>query len=351
MEQGNTFEKPRLTSLSKSAGCGCKIAPIELEQIVQNIRPYFNQNMTIDHRTGDDAAVYNINEELSLVMTTDFFTPIVDDPYLYGRIAATNAINDVFAMGANPFSALAILGWPIEILGTASANAVLQGANDVCIAHQVALSGGHSIDSAEPFFGLSVNGSIESNKIVRNRGAKPGDIIYLTKRIGTGMLSTALKKNLLLEEEMVTLSEALTTSNKIGHTIAQLGLVNAMTDVTGFGLLGHLLEMCGEEVSAEIAFEAIPLINHKKMSDLSTAFHVPNNTMRNFKAYHGRCTKLSAFQLHILCDPQTSGGLLLAVDPKNKTNFEQICLNQNVEACAIGSFKEPGTLGSIVTII
>jgi selenide,water dikinase len=339
MENGNNFKTPKLTSLSHSSGCGCKIAPLELEQILQNISPYFNQNISIDHRTGDDAAVYNLNDELALVMTTDFFTPIVDDPYLFGKIAATNAINDVFAMGAKPFAALSILGWPVEQLGTKRANDVLKGANDVCLAHHIALVGGHSIDSKEPFFGLSVNGSAAQKQIVRNNGAKANDLLYLTKPIGTGMLSSALKKNLLNQQEIEKLVNALTNVNHIGYVLAKSGLINAMTDVTGFGLLGHMIEMCNDGIGLEIDFNMIPLIDVEKMKTLSAALHVPNNTMRNFKGFYNKCSKLSAFQLHILCDPQTSGGLLLAVEPHNQTAFEQICLDQGVAAHKIGRFK------------
>ncbi len=331
--------RPSLTSLSTGSGCGCKIAPLELEQILDRISPKVKTQVLLDHQHADDAAIIRWEGEQAVIMTNDFFTPIVDDPLAFGKIAATNAINDVYAMGGKPIAALSILGWPIEVLGTESANAVLQGANAVCNALGVALVGGHSIESKEPFFGLSVTGSVSADHVLRNKGMQEGDCLYLTKPIGSGMMSSALKRGKLDNPNIELLIDWLTTPNRLGEGLGQYSFVHAMTDVTGFGLLGHSLEMCSDELGVSISFEQLPLINADLIKSLSGGFIVPNNTMRNLKAFHERSTKLSALQLHVVCDPQTSGGLLIAVDADEKLAFEALAKEQVISVHQIGTVK------------
>lgn len=330
MENNTTYEKPRLTSLSTGSGCGCKIAPQALEAILKSIKPKANERLLLDQQHSDDAAVMALDDDRVLIMTNDFFTPIVDDPFAFGQIAAVNAINDIYAMGGKPFSALSILGWPVEQLGTETANAVLKGANNICNDLGIALAGGHSIESKEPFFGLAVNGIAMRTEWVANKGMNAGDLIYLTKPIGSGMMSSALKRAKLETTEINSLIALLTIPNSIGEGIGKTGYVRAMTDVTGFGLLGHGLEMCSDTLGLEIDFNAIPLIDKERIAELSAGFIVPNNTMRNFKAFHDRCSKLSAFQLHVLCDPQTSGGLLIAIDPQSQKQFEALLTENEI---------------------
>jgi selenide,water dikinase len=336
MEEHEEMERPSLTSLSTGSGCGCKIAPLELEQILSSISPKANASVLLDHKHSDDAAVIHWSGDEALIMTNDFFTPIVDDPFSFGRIAATNAINDVYAMGGSPIAALSILGWPVEQLGTESANAVLKGASSVCDQLNVALVGGHSIESKEPFFGLSVNGRVLKDAFIRNQGIQAGDLLYLTKPLGSGMMSSALKRGKLEQASIDALIEVLTIPNNAGEGLGALDMVHAMTDVTGFGLLGHALEMCSDDVGVRVAFDALPLIDPKGIKQLSDGFVVPNNTMRNFKAFHESCSKLNAFQLHVLCDPQTSGGLLIAVDPSKKEAFEAHMSEQKTIPTLIG---------------
>jgi selenide,water dikinase len=307
----------RLTQLSRGSGCGCKIGPTDLELILKDAKTSGHDvRVLIGNNTSDDAAVIDLGNGKALISTADFFMPIVDDALDFGRIAAANAISDVYAMGGSPLTALAILGWPIEQLGTDSAARVLKGARQVCDEAGISLSGGHSIESKEPFFGLAVTGLIDQQEIKSNTGAQAGDVIFLTKPIGTGMLATALKRGLLNDASIQTLTSSMARLNTVGSELGKRDDVHAITDVTGFGLLGHLLEMCeGSQCSAEIEMEHIPLLDPAVLEQLIKKFVMPDNTMRNFKAYHDKVTKLDARALQLLCDPQTSGGLLIAVAP------------------------------------
>ena len=340
MEEGKPKEAVRLTQHSHGSGCGCKIAPEDLRRILEDARTNADEvNLLIGNHTSDDAAVIDIGDGRALISTTDFFMPIVDDAIDFGKIAAANAISDVYAMGGKPLTAIAILGWPIEMLGTDSAKEVLNGAKIICNEAGISLSGGHSIESKEPFFGLCVTGIISHENIKTNAGAKSGDLIYITKPIGVGIIATALKRGLASKIEIELATSSMVKLNKVGELLGTEQAVNALTDVTGFGVLGHLIEMCeGAQLSAEIDFESIPLIDDAILQEYLNKFVMPDNTMRNFKAFSSKVSKLNARQLQLLCDPQTSGGLLIAVDPNNKSQGEKILKDNDCYFAPIGRF-------------
>jgi selenide,water dikinase len=307
----------RLTQYSHGTGCGCKIAPAILQEILKTDIPQpANTNLLVGNNSNDDAAVYDLGNGTALIATTDFFTPIVDDPYNFGRIAAANAISDVYAMGGRPIMAIAILGWPLDKLPVAIAQKVLEGGRSVCNQVGIPLAGGHSIDSPEPIFGLSVNGLCAIDYLKRNNTAKEGDVLFLTKPIGSGILSTAQKRGLLKEEHLNALIEQLTRLNTIGEQLGKLPAVTAMTDVTGFGLGGHLVEMAeGSGLSAELYYSQLKLTGGAKEYLAQKA--IPDGTYRNWNGYGSKITfeagvdVMEAFS--ILPDPQTNGGLLIAV--------------------------------------
>jgi len=342
MEERKPKEAIRLTQFSHGSGCGCKIAPEDLKRIIEDARTSSDEvHLLIGNHTSDDAAVIDIGEGRALISTTDFFMPIVDYAIDFGKIAAANAISDVYAMGGKPLTAIAILGWPIEMLGTDSAKEVLSGAKMICNEAGISLSGGHSIESKEPFFGLSVTGIIAHENIKTNAGAKSGDLIYITKPIGVGIITTALKRGLASRAEVELATSTMVKLNNIGEYLGSEKAVNALTDVTGFGVLGHLIEMCeGAQLSAEIEFGRIPLIDHTVLEAYLNKFVMPDNTMRNFKAFSSKVSKLNARQLQLLCDPQTNGGLLLAVDPNNKSLIENILRENDCYFAPIGLFTD-----------
>src|SRR5688572_7384767 len=237
-------ETIRLTQYSHGAGCGCKIAPKVLDEILKtNLIFPDNERLLVGNHSKDDAAVYELDNEKALILTTDFFTPIVDDAYDFGRIAAANSISDIYAMGGTPLMAIAILGWPIEKLPVEEAQKMLEGARAICKEANIPLAGGHTIDSNDPIFGLAVTGQAALNHLKKNNTAKEGDVLFLTKPIGVGVLSTALKRGLLKDEHYESLLQQMTKLNQIGEAFGKIEGVHAMTDVTGFGLLGHLIEM------------------------------------------------------------------------------------------------------------
>ena len=314
----SAINEVKLTQYSRGAGCGCKIAPAVLEEILKTdiVQPT-NGNLLVGNSTNDDAAAYDIGNGLALIATTDFFMPIVDDAYDFGRIAAANAISDVYAMGGKPLMAIAILGWPVEKLPVALAQQVLEGARVVCAEAGIPLAGGHSIDSTEPVFGLAVNGLCTIANLKRNNTAKEGDLLFLTKPLGTGILSTAQKRGLLKNEHQAILTEQMTRLNQLGETLGSIKGVNAMTDVTGFGLAGHLVEMAeGSGLSAEVNYAMVPVMTGVK--EYLAQRIVPDATYRNWNAYNSKISfeagvdVMEAFSL--LPDPQTNGGLLIAVN-------------------------------------
>ncbi|MFZ1750491.1 MAG: selenide, water dikinase SelD [Saprospiraceae bacterium] len=314
------MQKIKLTQYSHGAGCGCKIAPNILEEILHsNLAKPDDKHLIVGNDSKDDAAVYDLGNGQALISTTDFFMPIVDDPYHFGRIASANAISDVYAMGGKPILAIAILGWPINKLGSEVARKVIEGSRSICAEAGIPLAGGHSIDSPEPIFGLAVNGLIDIRNIKQNNKAKVGDQLFLTKPLGVGILTTAEKKGLISDELKSLAAHQMMQLNKVGEALGKIRGVNAMTDVTGFGLLGHLTEMCeGSGVSAEVYMKKVPLIS-TLINDLIQQNAVPGGTGRNLKAYghHVRVAENldENMTLSILADPQTSGGLLISIYP------------------------------------
>jgi selenide,water dikinase len=331
----------RLTEWSEGSGCGCKIAPAILDQILSSSNSFgqVDPNLLVGNSGKDDAAVYQVSEDIALVNTVDFFTPIVDDPFDFGQIAAANAISDVYAMGGKPLFANAILSWPVEKLAPELAAKVMEGAKSICSKAGIELAGGHSIAAKDPIFGLSVNGIVHPRKIKTNQGAKEGDLIFLTKPLGIGVLATALKRQKIQDQDYEKLVNTACQLNKIGAVLGNHEEVHAMTDVTGFGLLGHLIEMAeGAGISAEIAIGQLPLI--EGIQGYIDQFIFPDNTYRNWNAYNTKTDGVKGMDLVKLCDPQTSGGLLIAVSPKNKNWFEDTLKQANQVAWQIGSFTE-----------
>jgi selenide,water dikinase len=316
------MENVKLTQYSHGAGCGCKISPKILDEILHSsFSMPDNDRLLVGNHSKDDAAVYDLHNGSALISTTDFFMPIVDDPYNFGRIASANAISDVYAMGGNPIMAIAILGWPINVLPPVVARRVIEGSKSICLEAGIPLAGGHSIDSPEPIFGLAVNGLVAIENLKQNNTAKKGDVLLLTKKLGVGILTTAEKKNQLREEDKLLAANQMMQLNKVGAELGKIKGVHAMTDVTGFGLLGHLIEMAeGSGLSAWVDFSKVPLIADH-LVDYVEMGAVPGGTNRNWDSY-GQKVRLennNAAHLHknILADPQTSGGLLIAVDKES----------------------------------
>ncbi len=311
------MDEIKLTQFSHGAGCGCKIAPQILEQILQSNSSFPNdKKLLVGNSSKDDAAVYDLGNGTALISTTDFFMPIVDDAADFGKIASANAISDVYAMGGKPLLAVAILGWPVEKLPVELAQKVLEGAREICLQAGIPLAGGHSIDSTEPIFGLAVTGIVDIKNLKQNNTAKEGDYLFLTKPIGVGILATAQKRGLLSDELLQLLTTQLTALNSIGEQLGKLTSVTAITDVTGFGLLGHLIEMAeGSNLSAEIYYNKLPILDGA--TDFLKQRIVPDATYRNWNSYSTKVSfdkgvnVLEAFNL--LPDPQTNGGLLIAV--------------------------------------
>jgi selenide, water dikinase len=314
------MENIKLTQYSHGAGCGCKISPEVLDTILKgNIALPDNSKLIVGNHSKDDAAVLDLDNGTALISTTDFFMPIVDDPFNFGRIAAANAISDVYAMGGKPVLAIAILGWPINKLPAEVAQKVIDGGKSICKEAGISLAGGHSIDSPEPIFGLAVNGIVDIKNIKQNNKANEGDVLFLTKPLGVGILTTAEKKSILKEEHQSLAANQMMQLNKIGELLGKLDAVTAMTDVTGFGLLGHLTEMAeGSNLSAVVNFEQVPLITTSLLDYISQG-SIPGGTNRNIASYGHKIGPLTDVQTAILADPQTSGGLLVAVN-KDKLN-------------------------------
>jgi selenide,water dikinase len=309
----------KLTQFSHGAGCGCKIAPAVLETILASSLPKIeHKNLLVGYGSKDDAAAYDMGNGQAIISTTDFFTPIVDDAVAFGKIASANAISDVYAMGGKPLMAIAILGWPVNTLPAALAAEVLEGARSICAEAGIPLAGGHSIDSTEPIFGLAVTGITPIANLKKNNTAKQGDVLFVTKPIGVGILATAQKRDALEPQDLAPFIDQLTTLNKVGEILGGIPEVHALTDITGFGLLGHLIEMAeGSELSAHIFYSKIKMIEAAKKYLAQRM--VPDATYRNWNSYSTKTSfdpgvnVMEAFSM--LPDPQTNGGLLVAVDP------------------------------------
>ena len=335
-------EPIRLTQYSHGAGCGCKISPKVLEVILagsgaQNLDP----RLWVGNASKDDAAVYAIDDERGVVSTTDFFMPIVDDPYDFGRIAATNAISDIYAMGGDPLMAIAILGWPVNVLPAEVAREVIRGGRAVCDAAGIPLAGGHSIDAPEPIFGLAVTGIVEKRFMKRNDTATAGCKLFLSKPLGIGILTTAEKKSKLREQDVGLARDWMCTLNQPGACFGKLEGVKAMTDVTGFGLLGHLVEMAdGAGLSARIDYAAVPRL--PGVEHYLAEGCVPGGTLRNFDSYGDKIGPISEQQKQLLCDPQTSGGLLVAVAPDSEAEFLAVAAELGLKLAPIGELTVRG---------
>ena len=307
----------KLTQYSHGAGCGCKISPKMLDEILQsNITIPDNDLLLVGNHSKDDAAVYDLGNGTALISTTDFFMPIVDDAFDFGRIASANSISDVYAMGGKPIMALAILGWPVEKLPPELAQKVIEGGRNICKKAGIPLAGGHSIDSPEPIFGLAVSGIIPVSNLKKNNTAEEGDLLFLTKPLGSGILSTAIKRGLLKEEHLLAMIEQLSTLNKIGEELGKIKAVTAMTDVTGFGLLGHLIEMTeGSGLSSEIYYSKIPVM--EGVIEYISQRISPDATFRNWNSYSDKVKFEKGVNVAegftLLPDPQTNGGLLFSV--------------------------------------
>lgn len=341
----------RMTEYSHGAGCGCKISPKLLEDILKSEgpKPAFPQ-LLVGYDTKDDAAVFDLGNGSSVISTTDFFMPIVDDPFEFGQIAATNAISDVYAMGGTPLMAISIFGWPIDKLGPDVAAQVIEGGRRACELAGIPLAGGHSIDSPEPIFGLAVTGQVENQHLKRNSQAEAGCRLFLTKPIGIGILTTAQKKKLLRPEHGRIGPDAMCQLNKPGAAFAKLPGVKAMTDVTGFGLMGHLTELCqGSELQAVVEFAAVPLL--PEVANYLSQGCTPGGTMRNFDSYGHHLGEMSDEQRMILCDPQTSGGLLVAVAPESEAAFLALADELGMSLSAIGEMRQPIAGKPLVEVI
>ncbi|WP_161890095.1 selenide, water dikinase SelD [Pontibacter russatus] len=347
-----TSEQPiRLTQYSHGAGCGCKIAPKVLDAILHTDITYpENKNLLVGNSSRDDAAVYDIGHGRAAISTTDFFMPIVDDAYDFGRIASANAISDVYAMGGTPMMAIAVLGWPIDKLAPEVAKRVIEGSRSICHEAGIPLAGGHSIDSPEPIFGLAVTGMVDIPNLKQNDTATAGCELYLTKPLGVGMLTTAQKKGILKPEHAQLAPQQMMQLNRIGADLGRLPQVKAMTDVTGFGLLGHLSEMCeGSNLTADIYFEKVPVLPEALAYMAQKA--IPGGTHRNFDSYGHKIADLTPDQKHLLCDPQTSGGLLVAVDPAGRSEVLALFEQHGLHLQPFGVLRERGKEEKLIRVV
>lgn len=313
------------------------------------LEKFIDPNLLVGNETADDAAVYDIGNGVGIISTTDFFMPIVDDPFDFGRIAATNAISDIFAMGGKPIMAIAILGFPINKLPAEVAQQIVEGGRAACATAGIALAGGHSIDAPEPIFGLAVTGVIPTEKVKRNASATAGCELFLTKPLGIGILTTAEKRGILKPEHQYLARDAMCQMNLIGAEFSKLDEVKAMTDVTGFGLLGHLKEVCeGSNLRAEVNFADIQTLDGVR--DYIAQGSVPGGTNRNFESYGHLISPLTDEQKAILCDPQTSGGLLVAVESQAVEKIQQIANAMNVPLFRVGRLLKMDENRSLIEV-
>lgn len=345
-------EQIKLTQFSKGGGCGCKIAPSVLQQILKTENKGSFPGLLVGNESSDDAAVYQLDESTAVVSTTDFFMPIVDDAFDFGRIAAANAISDVYAMGGRPLMAVAILGWPAGKLSPDVAQQVLEGGRSICTEAGIPLAGGHTIDSLEPIFGLAVTGTVHPAHIKKNNGAKEGDLLFLTKPLGVGVLATAVKRAVMRDDDYAVLLKQLTTLNKAGEALGKLDAVHAMTDVTGFGLMGHLIEMAeGSGLSVDLTYSALPKISG--LEDYLKQGTVPGATARNWSSYGSKVHIENSIDADLatklLPDPQTNGGLLIAA--KNAEALRDVFAAHNLSAFLTPIGKCKGRTEKLVSVL
>jgi len=338
----NVEQEIRLTQFSHGAGCGCKISPSVLESILHTdqVHTVFPQ-LLVGNQSKDDAAVFDLGDGTCIISTTDFFMPIVDDPFTFGAIASVNAISDVFAMGGEPIMAIAILGWPVNKIPPEVAKGVLEGSRHVCNKTEIPLAGGHSIDSPEPIFGLAVTGRVRKENLKRNDTAHAGSSLYLTKPLGIGIVTTAQKKGVVKADDLQQAVDLMMTLNWLGEKMGELPYVSAMTDVTGFGLLGHLTEICeGSNLSAVIEYEKVPRLPFLDHYLELKCF--PGGTQRNWDSYGCKISPISDDKRFILADPQTSGGLLICVDSDRTKEFESYTQSLGFNLHSFGTLTEKG---------
>jgi selenide,water dikinase len=336
------METVKLTQYSHGAGCGCKISPALLDSILETARPVLpHPYLLVGNSSKDDAAAFDLGNGTSALSTTDFFMPIVDDPFTFGRIAATNAISDIYAMGGKPLMAISIFGWPINKLSAEVAREVIDGGRAACDDAGIPLAGGHSIDSPEPIFGLAVTGIVDTENLKQNNTAEPDCEIFLTKPLGIGILSTAQKMDKIEPGHIDPAVDAMCTLNQLGTEIAKLDGVVALTDVTGFGLLGHLGEICeGSDISATLQYSLVPkLPNVEKYLELGC---IPGGNKNNFKSYGHKMGEMTDEQQYVLCDPQTSGGLLSIVRKSAVDKFLTLTASAGLELKSIGQTRPRG---------
>ncbi|MBK9073128.1 MAG: selenide, water dikinase SelD [Myxococcales bacterium] len=339
-----TTPQIRLTQYSHGAGCGCKISPAVLDRILGGHGAVHGDaagafaKLWVGNAERDDAAVFDLDDGTGIVSTTDFFMPIVDDPRDFGRIASVNAISDVYAMGGTPLVAIAILGWPTDKLSPEIAGEVVAGSREICQAAGIPLAGGHSIDCPEPIFGLAVTGRVARTHLKRNGGAAPGDLLYLTKPLGIGVITTAEKRGVVLPAHRELATKTMLQLNSIGAIYGGLAYVSAMTDVTGFGLFGHLREMCAASgTGAVIETARVPLLDEAALRSYIEQGCVPGGATRNWESYGAQVRPLSQPWQTIFSDPQTSGGLLVAVAAEQRAAFEACSTSHHINAVCIGS--------------
>ncbi len=328
------MEAVKLTEYSHKAGCGCKIAPADLEKILSERSGTSFKDLLVGNNSNDDAAVWNLGDGMAVINTVDFFMPIVNDAYDFGRIASANAISDIYAMGGKPIFANALLGWPLETLPLELAGKVMEGARKICEEAGIPIAGGHSIDSKEPLFGLTVSGLVRTENLKQNNTPQIGDVLILTKALGTGIMGTAIKRKAASEEDAQVVIDSMCKLNAVGASLGSIQDVHALTDVTGFGLLGHLMEMCGSNFSAEIIWSQVPCFSF--LDTYLAQGIMPDNTTRNWNSHESKVeglNDLKAFQ--VLNDPQTSGGLLIAVAPSKVDKVMELLKADGLDYAAI----------------
>ncbi|MFP4294587.1 MAG: selenide, water dikinase SelD [Halothiobacillaceae bacterium] len=345
-------EPIKLTEYSHGAGCGCKIAPALLDEMLRTALPPLehDRRLWVGNDSRDDAAVYDLDDGTGIISTTDFFMPIVDDPFTFGRIAATNALSDIYAMGGSPLVAIAILGWPIDRLGPEIAAEVIDGGRQACRDAGIVIAGGHSIDAPEPIFGLAVTGRVTRERLRRNDTARAGAQLFLTKPLGIGILTTAQKSKILAPEHAGVAAQWMCRLNRVGTRLSALPQVQAMTDVTGFGLAGHLLEMCaGSGLRAAVDLDAVPVL--PAVEEYLARGAVPGGTERNHASYGHRMAAVDAREKALLCDPQTSGGLLVAVAPEGAEAVAALLREEGLHDRPIGQMRPADAPGAELEIV
>lgn len=339
MQEEVIHSYPPLTSFSHGAGCGCKVSPTMLEELLQHLPKNQHRTVVADFSSRDDCAVIRLQRDLLLLTTADFFLPVVNDPSWFGKIAAANALSDIWAMGGTPVSAIALMGWPIDELPMSLAGEVLAAAQQVCLNAGISIHGGHTIHLKQPIFGLAVSGIVSESNLRQNNTAKPGDVLLLSKPIGAGLLLTAVKRNRRTEEQLHEQLRQIAQPNIRGIHYGTLPFVHAMTDVTGFGLLGHSGEMLGQHLDLSVQLKSIPVF--PEVPEIIAEFCVPDAAYRNWNfmqpRYHGPA---DAYHLFVLSDPQTNGGLMLAVDPLHADELIRTEAALGYELVNIGSFSE-----------